>query len=87
MAKVDATENAELGTRFNVQGYPTLKFFTNGSPIDYTGGRTDKEIVSWIQKRVGHISTELRDQAALDKFKSDNAVAIVFFGNSESDAQ
>jgi len=86
LAKVDVTENAELGTRFGIQGYPTIKFFTNGSPIDFTGGRTDKEIVAWIQKRVGHISTELKDQAALDSFKSANPVAVVFFGKSESDA-
>jgi len=63
-----------------------LKFFTNGSPIDYTGGRTDKDIVSWIQKRVGHISTELKDQAALDKFRAENSVAVVYFGRSESDS-
>jgi len=30
LAKVDATENKELGSRFGVQGFPTLKWFVNG---------------------------------------------------------
>ena len=28
--QVDATENKELGTKFGVKGYPTLKFFKDG---------------------------------------------------------
>jgi thiol-disulfide isomerase/thioredoxin len=27
LAKVDVTENKELGERFGIKGFPTLKFF------------------------------------------------------------
>lgn len=37
LAKVDATEEQELSEQFGVRGYPTLKFFRKGTPIDYTG--------------------------------------------------
>jgi len=53
LVKVDATENAELGTRFGVSGYPSLKFFIDGKESEYKGGRTQSEIVNWLNKRTG----------------------------------
>lgn len=37
LSKVDATQEQELAETYGVRGYPTLKFFKNGNPIDYTG--------------------------------------------------
>lgn len=37
LAKVDATQEQDLAESFGVRGYPTLKFFKNGNPVDYTG--------------------------------------------------
>ena len=39
LGKVDATVEKELGQKFGVKGYPTLKFFRNGKPMDYAGPR------------------------------------------------
>ena len=42
IAAVDATESSELAERFEVKGYPTIKYFAKGSadvPEEYTGGR------------------------------------------------
>lgn len=30
LAAIDATKEQAIGTRFNVKGYPTVKFFSNG---------------------------------------------------------
>ena len=50
LADVDATVETELAERFQVQGYPTLLFFINGSPTEYSGPRTAGGIVDWVRE-------------------------------------
>ncbi|CAD5221012.1 unnamed protein product [Bursaphelenchus xylophilus] len=52
LAKVDATVEVKLGKRFNVEGYPTLKFFSDGKDvIDYDGQRDAESIEQWIKQK------------------------------------
>uniref|UniRef100_A0A0D9VB03 protein disulfide-isomerase n=1 Tax=Leersia perrieri TaxID=77586 RepID=A0A0D9VB03_9ORYZ len=53
LAKVDATEDTDLAQKYHVQGFPTILFFIDGVPKDYTGPRTREAIVSWINKKLG----------------------------------
>lgn len=51
VAKVDATVSTQLGNRYQVRGYPTIKIFPPGEKNDskvenYEGGRTSDAIVS-----------------------------------------
>jgi protein disulfide-isomerase-like protein len=50
LAAVDATKSPELSKRFDLNGFPTLKFFVNGKFMyDYKGGRSKDELVSFIR--------------------------------------
>jgi len=55
IAKVDADAHKDLGSRFGVSGFPTLKFFKKGSktPSDYSGGRSASDITDFVNKEAG----------------------------------
>jgi len=55
IAKVDADEHKSLGSRFDVSGFPTLKFFPAGSATGeaYSGGRALPDLVDFVNKKTG----------------------------------
>ncbi len=55
VAKVDATVESSLAEKFEVKGYPTIKWFPAGSdtPIDYEGGREVEDFVTFINENAG----------------------------------
>jgi len=55
VASVDADKYKDLGGRFGVSGFPTLKWFPAGSKEGeaYNGGRTAQDIVSFINGKTG----------------------------------
>jgi len=55
IAKVDADAHKDLGGRFDVHGFPTLKWFPKGSttPEAYEGGRTVDDIVTFVNNKAG----------------------------------
>ena len=86
LANVDATQEPDLAKEYGVKGYPTLKFFKNGKPTEYTGGRTTDTIVSWVEKKSGPPAISLANPEASKKFVEDNKVAVIgFFKDKETD--
>lgn len=85
LAKVDATIETKLAEKYNVQGFPTIKFFKKGNEVEYGGGRTEAEIISWLNKRTGPPAKHLDKFDDVKVFVDDRDVAIVgFFADAES---
>ena len=55
VARVDADAHSDLGSKYGVQGFPTLKWFPKGStePESYEGGRTAKDMAEFINDKTG----------------------------------
>jgi len=77
LAAVDATVEKDLGTKFGVRGYPTLKLFKNGKPTEYKGGRTEDTIVSYMRKATGPPAKELASKDDVAAFIDSAKVVIV----------
>merc|ERR1712241_1396837 len=87
LAKVDATEESKIAEKFEVRGYPTLKFFKNGKDQEYNGGRTADTIVTWLEKKTGPPAKTLESVDAAKAFIEENAIAVIgFFKDGASDA-
>ncbi|XP_023522947.1 protein disulfide isomerase-like 1-4 isoform X3 [Cucurbita pepo subsp. pepo] len=89
LAKVDATEEDELAQKYDVQGYPTIYFFSDGVHKAYPGQRTKDAIVSWIKKKIGpgiYNITSVEDAERI--LNSESKVAVGYLNSlvgSESD--
>jgi len=81
IAKVDADAQKELGSRFGVSGFPTLKVFRRGTASEYKGPREGAGIVSYMRKQAAPAVKELQDLKALEKWLADEA-GLVLFGSS-----
>ncbi|XDG01774.1 hypothetical protein ABKA04_001389 [Annulohypoxylon sp. FPYF3050] len=55
IAKVDADAEKDLGRKYGVQGFPTLKWFDGKSdkPTDYSGGRDLESLTKFITEKSG----------------------------------
>merc|ERR1719228_515911 len=85
LGKVDATEESKLAEKFDVRGYPTLKFFKNGKDIEYNGGRTADTIVTWLEKKTGPAAKTLENIEDAKAFIEANDIAVIgFFKDLES---
>lgn len=86
LGKVDATVEGGLAEEYQVRGYPTLKFFRNGSPVEYNGGRQAADIVAWVTKKTGPPAKELTSVEEAETFAKDNEICIMgFFTDKESE--
>lgn len=90
IAKVDADNHKDLGKRFGVQGFPTLKWFDGKSdkPSDYDGGRDLESLQKFIQEKSGvkaRVKAKLPSQVVMldnqsfkEKVGKDQDVLVAF---------
>lgn len=87
LAKVDATVENDLASRFDVTGYPTLKMFRKGKVFDYNGPREKVGIVDYMSEQSGPPSKQVQALKQIQELLKDGDDAlIVGVFSSEEDA-
>ncbi|KAL9272630.1 disulfide-isomerase-like protein [Drosera capensis] len=79
LAKVDATENRKLASKYKVMSYPTLKILRNGGKIvhSYKGPRDADGIVAYLRRQRGPASIEIKSVENVSAVIGENNIAIV----------
>jgi protein disulfide isomerase len=85
LAKVDATEQTSVASKYGVSSYPTLKLFRNGVASDYGGPRQKDGIVEYMRKQVGPSSRELTSVEEAQSILEREEVIIAGFFVSKAD--
>lgn len=88
LAKVDATIEKDLATKYGVKGFPTLKYFTGDvdAPSDYSGGRTESTIVQWLRTRSMPSVSILSTAEEVEAFKKKGRVVLVGLFEKDGDS-
>jgi len=80
LAKVDATVEDTVASRFGVRGYPTLKVMRKGVASDYKGPREHKGIVSYMIKQEGPSAKAIDSSDQFNEVTSKNLKDVVVVG-------
>jgi protein disulfide-isomerase-like protein len=64
-AAVDGTEETQLSRIYNIGGYPTLKWFVHGRPLDYEGPRAAEPLSKWVEDHLRPAYQELDSEEDL----------------------
>jgi protein disulfide-isomerase A1 len=75
-----------LAKKFSISGFPTIKYFKGGKPSDYSGGRTESEIVNWVLKKSGPAAKTLVTEEDLTAAQESNdAIVVGVYSSDNSD--
>ncbi|CAH9124897.1 unnamed protein product [Cuscuta epithymum] len=68
IAKVNADKYRSLASKYDIDGYPTLKMFLHGVPTDYYGPRESDLLVRFLMKYAATDVTVLDSDSAISDF-------------------
>ncbi|XP_062225674.1 protein disulfide isomerase-like 5-2 [Phragmites australis] len=79
VAKVNADKYRKLGSKYGVDGFPTLMLFIHGVPIEYTGSRKADQLVRNLKKFVAPNVSILESDSAIKNFVENAGTSFPIF--------
>lgn len=79
VAKVNADKYRKLGSKYGVDGFPTLMLFIHGVPIEYTGSRKADQLVRNLKKFVAPDVSILESDSVIKTFVENAGTSFPMF--------
>lgn len=85
IAKVDADREKDLGKKFGIKGFPTLKWFDGKSetPEDYSGGRDLDSLTKFVEEKIGSSGTKKRAAISAVQMLTDSSFVAEIGGDKD----
>lgn len=77
LADLDATVHKNAAQKFDIKGFPTIKLFLNGVPIDYTFERNAEAVIAFIDKKSRPPTSELKTVDEVKAQKEGNGLRVM----------
>ncbi|PKA57352.1 Protein disulfide isomerase-like 5-2 [Apostasia shenzhenica] len=68
IAKIDADKYRKLASKHDIDGFPTLKIFVHGVPIEYTGPRKAELLIRFLKKYVSPDVSVIESDSSIYSF-------------------
>lgn len=81
VAKLNVTDNPQVAKRLNLNTLIGLKYIQDAMPMEYKGGRTGEEIISWVRAKFDPIIGEIKNVEEVDQLRKLTEIVMVFFGD------
>ncbi|KAI3685195.1 hypothetical protein L6452_34432 [Arctium lappa] len=79
IAKVNADKYSRLASKYEIDGFPTLKIFMHGVPTEYNGPRKADLLVRYLRKFVAPDVTVLESDSGITEFVEAAGTAFPIF--------
>lgn len=67
--------------QFGIEGFPYFAFFVSGQQLEYTGGPSSEELVSWLRRKTGPSKINIENEKELARIQTDNDANVYFLGD------
>ncbi len=82
IAEIDSSADKEVGEKYGVEGFPTLKLFINAKPVDYSGEREMQDMYNFIIKRMNNPVKFLENRDMLAEIEKSHLALLILAKSS-----
>ncbi|XP_060560502.1 protein disulfide-isomerase TMX3-like [Ruditapes philippinarum] len=85
VAKIDATRYSSVSSKFDVRGFPTIKFFDGDKVHNFRGERTASDILEFVNKAKGPTVRRISSIGKFNEIRSDLSDGVFYMYVGDDD--